>query len=102
MREEWNIYSMVVFIFSVANLLFGIRLQIVGAIAALKKNGQASVYAYNDVRMQFNFEYDRCNPITQFAATQEYLKFIKGSIILKKKGTWATRPQTSSSSSSQI
>lgn len=77
LRFDISGYSWFFFGFTIGHYLLGINL-IYKKIFKFKNNeATKNKSTYNENREQFIAEYDRCNPITQKSASQEYLRFMK-------------------------
>lgn len=77
LRLEISGYSWFFFGFTIAHYILGINL-LYNKIFKFKNNEAIrNKSTYNENREKFIAEYDRCNPITQKAASQEYLRFMK-------------------------
>lgn len=77
-RLSVTAYSWIFFIVALAHYIFGFH-YLYNKLFKFENNEHLySKSRYEDQRMQFITEYDRCNPMTQAKATREFLDHLKG------------------------
>ena len=70
-------YSWIFFAIALAHYIFGFH-YLYSRIFTYENNEHLFTKArYEDQRIQFVTEYDRCNPMTQAKATREFLEYLK-------------------------
>lgn len=77
LRDDISSYSWVFFGLSFFHWVFGFHYLYKQIFSYENDEAETNNTDYNDNRDRFYAEYDRCNPITQAAASKEYIRFLK-------------------------
>ena len=80
--SDISTFSWIFFGFSLFHWVFGIHYVYVKIFSFHNNEADTNKNSYNEERIKFLSEYDRCNPITQQVASREYFNFLKCKIIL--------------------
>ena len=76
-RSDISTFSWIFFGFSLFHWIFGVHYLYVKIFSFKNNEADTNKSSYNDERIKFLSEYDRCNPITQQVASREYFQFLK-------------------------
>ena len=77
MRLKVSVYSIVMLAFSLIHFLLGFHYIYDSIFTFNSKEADMRLTSYEDERVEFLAEYDRCNPVTKAQAAKEYFEFLK-------------------------
>ncbi len=80
-RLEISNISWLFFGVSIGHWFLGIHYIYMKIFRYENSQAQTNKSSYNEQRINFITEYDRCNPMTQSEASKEYLLYLKSKII---------------------
>lgn len=78
LRLNVSAYSIVITIVAFLHYILGIHYLYKNCFKFKNRESYLNRTTYSQNRPTFLAEYDRCNPITQARASEEYLNFLKG------------------------
>lgn len=77
LRDRISYYSIGMLVFSILHLILGFHYFYKEWFHYKDGEANDNKVAYDDNRVTFFAEYDRCNPVTQAAATINFLKYLR-------------------------
>ena len=76
-RIKISTISWILFGVSLANYVFGVHYFLKRSFRFKNDEHEQNRSTYSSSRLQFTAEYDRCNPVTQAKASQEFIEYLK-------------------------
>lgn len=77
LRDSISAYSITMFVISFLHLILGFHYLYKEIFHYKDTEAQENKVTYDENRVTFFAEYDRCNPVTQAAATINFLKYLR-------------------------